>query len=471
MYVRDCDFEAQGFICKTTSTPLGGYVVPPPAPVYGSPPPYPPPPVYSPPPAPMPPMPSPPRPFPPPVYTPTPTYAPTYPSVYGSPSPSPPPSNFAFAKCVDNGAYRYCATNLTVLSNGTVTGVMAWADAQVYCNTNNAGKLAPLTSAADLAFLLANFPSMLLNTTLSVNTTLAYWTAAVKSAFYPPYNLGWPNSSAFLQANAGAIAAPTSRYNAVLGVSAPCTRGLGCAVAFTPSATLQYVDPGFYAGVICKQELPPSPAPSGNGTLPTTPRNPGDTYVSVPLNVTLSLTQAGCQAILAGLANFKGLFSNVSATNWNSANPTIIILSGDVPVNDVIITCSRRRLSRSLMSSRMLRQSSSSALVAATMNMPNGVSLDTVNGGLSRFLATASSAYTSGAFASAYGVTGATAVFGTPTVVTTPTNDSKNNALALGLGIGLGLGIPIICAAIFGVWYMMKRRNAQSVGQTPAPTA
>lgn len=106
-----------------------------------------------------------------------------------------------------------------------------------------------------------------------------------------------------------------------------------------------------------------------------------------------------------------------------------------------------------------------SATVDATVSLPPGTSAAQADSFRSAFDAAAATEYTTGEFASTFGVTGA------DVTSESATEDSDDdNALAIGLGVGLGLGIPIVVAIILFVWFVAyRRRMMQKVGAGERP--
>ena len=480
------------------------YVPPAPPPVYpGG---YPTPPA----PPPSPPSPSPSPPVPPPTYTPPPGGA------YPPPSPAPPsPSPLpllptAFTTCISNYTlgYRYCA-----VTSGVGSALpFAWADAARTCQTTNAsyaGNLVSIASADELKFLLTAFPL--------TNSTVGYWTGGIYSNVSTVPYYGWTQTTADNTYLASAtIAAAVSSTNWIPGwayadqglnattYTGNCLNGYGCGVGLTWTAQgLQYVDEGFPLGVLCKAyltPLPPSPPSTTppplppasplptNNTVPaqaSTPRTPGSQYVVLPVTATLYMGYSFCINVQSYPAPFNYQFNDATALAWNNTQNntggTFWVMAGDVVVTSNVPNCvsapppsAGRKLSAASASSRRaLLTSTSSAgtssgsnvAMGANVNLPPLCTLATAQGLVAAFSAAAVASYTSGQFASNYGITGASVTVSDPYVATynVPSSSSSNNNLAIGLGVGLGVGIPVLAGAAFAAYYFTKKRTAQEV--------
>ncbi|GAX72631.1 hypothetical protein CEUSTIGMA_g87.t1 [Chlamydomonas eustigma] len=508
LYARDCDYEPAAYICK-----LGGTSSAPAVPTFYAPPPpaYPPPPVYSsPPPPPSPPSPSPTPPSPPPpTYNPPPTYSPP-----PSPSPSAPLAT-SFTTCVSNYTlgYTYCA-----LTSGVNSALpFAWSDAERICETaTNVNFTSPATlvniaSADELNFLLASFPL--------TNSTVGYWTAGVKSHysvnasfFLPPSGYLGGSSASMMMSNSSMMMMMSPSANTYLSTATiaaalnssswipgwaygdqglntstyfgNCLSGYGCGVALTYTAQgLQYVDAGFPLGVLCKAYLatasppppilpPASPLPTSNTAPPaaTTTRIPGEVYQTLPMTVALTISATGCNNAQQYPAPFEYGFDDATAYAWNMTmnnTPSLYaglpngsspyMMTGDTVVTSFNPTCASS-------GRRSLFQSSSIAL-GANANLPNGFTAAMATSATAQFQSNAKSSYTSGQFASNYGVTGAVVTVLAPVSNTysSPSSSSSSNNLAIGLGVGLGVGIPVIAGAGFAAYYFTKKKGEQVV--------
>jgi hypothetical protein len=469
---RDCDFEAQNFVCEIDGNTAAGDYVPPAPPTPSSPPPaYPP--AYSPPPSSMYPPPAYPASYPPPSY-PSPSYPATYPPpVYSSPppAPAPPVAPSTFTKCAIFNGFNYCASTYDSSAASPNVNPFPWADASTICSQKMGASSVYIGTDLELAFIRTNFP-------LSANT-IGYWTAGAKPggdlnrpAYVTP-TIPNTNSTAWLSSQT--ILPTTSMFNPVYpwprygfdsNFVGNCASGNGCGVALVFSSAgsvLQYVDTAFSLSILCKAPVnfpPASPYPSSAPPTTSTPRVNGQEYVYLPISVKLLLGIGPCQQIQANPASFDFQFSTVTAGSWNGAVQNIPILDGDVPVTGHSYSCVAS-------GRRSLFQAGTSVSTNANTNMPPGVTATQANGNRAAFRNAALNSYQSGQFASNFGVTGAEMTVDpavTATYYSPSSSSSSNNNLALGLGLGLGLGIPILIGGGFGAYYWYKRRDAQQVG-------
>mmetsp|Transcript_25273 Transcript_25273/g.55119 ORF Transcript_25273/g.55119 Transcript_25273/m.55119 type:complete len:259 (+) Transcript_25273:1-777(+) len=209
---------------------------------------------------------------------------------------------------------------------------------------------------------------------------------------------------------------------------------------------------------------PPPPFVLPPGGLDSAPSTPGSSFF-LPISTQLSLTSAGCTSAGNNRAQFIYQYADSTADGWN--NTLICTLGiGCVLVGDVTNVSPGGACFTSSGRLRSLLQGGATATVSANLNMPPGVSKDQAAANNAAFKSALESALTSGAFASAFGITGATVSVGEPEDL-----DDDDNSLALGLGLGLGLGIPLLIAIIAAVIIIQKRRKNQTVGQSSSTPA
>jgi len=337
-----------------------------------------------------------------------------------------------------------------------------------------------------------------------------YWTAGVFTNLttatvtkaLPAYAFGGTSEiNAFLQSTTIAAASSSSNWlptwaygdQGLNGTTytGNFINGYGGAVGLTwTSKGLEYVDAGFPLGVLCELfvgYLPPSPPvwppksplPTNNDapTAASTPRADGANYTYVPVAATLYMSAEGCANAEKYPKPFNYMYQDSTALAWNTTQTnnqgTAYILAGDVTVLSNVPSCSStgRRLAESSSATRRMLADAKAAsgtssgpnvAMTANVNLPNGYSATQAAALQSAFASACVSAYTSGQFASNYGITGASVTVSDPKTAIYSVGGSSN-ALALGLGIGLGVGIPVLAAAIFGIYYLMKKRGDQEV--------
>ncbi|KAG1660538.1 hypothetical protein FOA52_003889 [Chlamydomonas sp. UWO 241] len=188
---------------------------------------------------------------------------------------------------------------------------------------------------------------------------------------------------------------------------------------------------------------------------------PSEIYL--PIEVVISLSTADCTRAGANMVHFTSLFADATAAAWNSTALCITSEGGvkcertgdttDISPSGECFTSSGRQ--------RALLQGGATATVTARNFMPASVSESEASANQAAFRDAAVAAYTRGAFASSFGVTGAVV-----TILSPESSSSSGNALALGLslGLGLGLGILLLAAIIAAVRFIRKRRRNQIVG-------
>lgn len=200
---------------------------------------------------------------------------------------------------------------------------------------------------------------------------------------------------------------------------------------------------------------PPPASPSVLQPLPPFP--PGVFFQSV--DVTLSLSTTGCPVVIANHATGEFDYDLVQTyvAGWlgSSLGDTDPIDEGDVILGTITISCGRRRV----------LLAGSAGVPNSNLAMPNGVTTTEADNNIPSLTSSLVSELTSGAFASSYGVTGASVS------VKSTTPKKKSNSLALGLGLGLGLGIPLLIALVAMAVIIHKRRATQSVSQAGGSSA
>ncbi|KAG1670878.1 hypothetical protein FOA52_000380 [Chlamydomonas sp. UWO 241] len=232
-------------------------------------------------------------------------------------------------------------------------------------------------------------------------------------------------------------------------------------------ASMQYIDLAYRAGVLCRKLTAAVESnttsvsvdvPAVPDDVPSTNRSASDKdTTSLSIETKLVLSYVGCQVITQRPNEFKYQYQNTTAAAWNRAS-TLSILPGDVTVTSLRLACGARR-----MHARQLLQGSS-ATVASKITLPPGTSTAQATAAAAAFETAAASAFTSGDFASMFGVSDAVV----DSSDATSTASSGSN-LALGLGLGLGLGIPLVIAIIAFIIY--QRRQRQAVGPLRAAVA
>lgn len=216
-----------------------------------------------------------------------------------------------------------------------------------------------------------------------------------------------------------------------------------------------YGNYGNYGYPSPEPEASPSPSPSVLQPLPPFP--PGAFFQEV--DVVLSLSSAGCPTVIAKHATGEFDFDlvGVYVAGWagSALGKTDPIEDTDVILGIITITCGRRRV----------LLAGSAGIPGSDLAMPSGVTTTEADNNIGSLTSSLVSELTSGAFASSYGVTGASVT------VKSTTPKKSDNSLALGLGLGLGLGIPLCAALVAMVIIIHKRRATQSVSQAGGSSA
>jgi len=412
-FVADCDYFPLTFICRTLSDPPASTPV---------------------------------------IQVPTepaaPIIPPAYPPSYGNDTKN---NNFtrpsratpSATTCTEYKGYSYC------FYDGD-SYPAALSDAAYICSA--AGKaLLSVSSADELRYI----------TTFVNRSAPVYWTAGVRASVNTRVHNLDASDATYVNSVLSSVAAPDAALtNMSLAWPYPfqsCVWGLGCGVAITVqggaagAGGLQYLDPGFGAGFICK--------------APVTSRPADAPVVKVTLATTLSMDSAKVTAILTDSTAKAVFVTDFKATTAPAFNTT----PANVEVTSVTAATARRAL---------LAQSGLKVDFVVTLP-PSITTNEQALAAANSFRQNSDTLYRSSAMASSYGVTGAsTTVVGatggtdtpitpitpiTPTVPTEGENDNKKRKLALGVGIGVGVGVPLLVALALLTVFVVKRKRNQTV--------
>lgn len=183
-----------------------------------------------------------------------------------------------------------------------------------------------------------------------------------------------------------------------------CLNGYGCGVAITfTNKTLQYLDPGFTLGVVCKAKLASNPAPSG--ATPPLPPATATAGVKVSSTVRMGMSRSTCRE-LRDSANANAQFSRGLngriVTAWNKVflRPAQQITLGDVQSN-VAYACDEVIRRRSLFQSGS--SDTSTATSTSTVSAPNDVTASEASSSQASFNSEAATSISTSSFAATYG--------------------------------------------------------------------
>eukprot|EP00195_Chlamydomonas_chlamydogama_P000578 CAMPEP_0202920872 /NCGR_PEP_ID=MMETSP1392-20130828/77083_1 /ASSEMBLY_ACC=CAM_ASM_000868 /TAXON_ID=225041 /ORGANISM="Chlamydomonas chlamydogama, Strain SAG 11-48b" /LENGTH=884 /DNA_ID=CAMNT_0049614391 /DNA_START=111 /DNA_END=2766 /DNA_ORIENTATION=+ len=228
--------------------------------------------------------------------------------------------------------------------------------------------------------------------------------------------------------------------------------------------------------------VPRTTAPSSSTGTPQTVSTgaQGQERLQIPSSASLTVSKVACNSIATNKASFIASFQAVTASGF-STSTGVSVSATDIEVSSVVTACAATRrglLSGSLLGpstgpkqGRELLQSGSSVSVAFNIALPAGVSTDQAKTAGSTLAARSGTLYTSGQFASDFGVTAASLTVQDPVTAgsySSTDGGDKKKKLALGLGLGLGLGIPVLVALLVAVVLASKRRGAPAVAPAPA---
>lgn len=380
----------------------------------------------------------------------------------------------SFSSCVAYGQYTYCGA----------ARPYSYTDAELVCEYFLGLNASLVTINSDLEYAF-------IQKTFNVSSDVpGYWTSAVSAGFGPIVNLRAfaPNDATWINNQSITVNSAWSAGNITGTFNNYCSSGGQCAVAYTlvNSGTLQFVDPGFALGVLCKVPTNQSGAyysfSSSNVAKKLnrpTEREPDDIVIQVPLNLTFSLTVAACQAILADKSAFIIALANSTAEDWNRKNSDSLgsIVDGDVIIAAITSTCAAVSGRRSLL------QSSTSLSTTVNVNTPPGTTADGASVAASSYAASGAVGLTGTAFASTYGISSiasvqpqavsavaANNVFSPPPPplpANSPPPTTSIPIIPIAAGVAGG-GVAIIIVVVVAVVMIKKKKKAHS-SITPSP--
>eukprot|EP00955_Chlamydomonas_euryale_P040699 351783-Chlamydomonas_euryale.AAC.3 len=176
------------------------------------------------------------------------------------------------------------------------------------------------------------------------------------------------------------------------------------------------------------------------------------------------MSEAGCAVLMPEMDAFKYMFQLTSVEALaTSSRGTMLIAAGDVMLNSLETTCQAQTQARHLLSG-------GETSIDASVTLPPGTTNEQDAAVREAFAKEATSAYSSGTYASVLGVTSAQVTSDVMTM-TYPAGETEASdaALPLALGLGLGIGVPVI-ALVVAAAVLFTRKQRQKVLPQPSFT-
>lgn len=383
----------------------------------------------------------------------------------------------SFDYCSAFGSFTYCGSKVPY----------SLMDAEQLCEywLGYNASLVTITTDNEFTFIKNTFPVS--------SSWPGYWTAGASAGFgktlylraFAPNDPSWMQSQTIVT-NSSVVWQPTYAFSTYNITASLCDKSGQCGVAYTIAngSALQFVDPGFGLGVLCKvpsNQTSKYYSRSANIIAErlqgSTPRDGKDIVLQVPLKIKFGLSNAACQQIAANSSLFRIALANSTAEDWNKKNPLLAILDGDVQVADVIASC--------VASGRRSLSQSSTVDTSINVNTPPGTTTDQATSASSTYSADGGVGLTGTAMASSFQISGITSltsqttqalsaaaisVSPPPPANLSPPSPANNNMLAIAVGAGVGGGVLVLAGVILTV-VLVKKKKKVNAAVAPTPHA